>query len=126
LYRRIGTARDHDDLARVRAEAEDRFGRLPPPALTLLAVASLRLACLRLGVDEVTTFRNQVRVKPVDDAWGHGVAATMDGASYRPATRTLNLEPPSTLGGEELARWVEGTLAGAPAADARTERRAPT
>src|ERR671937_979607 len=34
LYRRIATARDHDQLQTVRAEAEDRFGSLPPPVLT--------------------------------------------------------------------------------------------
>jgi transcription-repair coupling factor (superfamily II helicase) len=110
LYRKIATAKDHADLEAARAEAKDRYGDLPPPVRSLFAVASLRIACLELGAEEVTTFRNQVRVKPVDDATGHEAASLSKGASYHEQTRTLNLDPPSTLGGEELARWVEQAL----------------
>ena len=39
LYRNIATAGDHERLAEVRAEAEDRFGQLPQEVETLLAVA---------------------------------------------------------------------------------------
>jgi transcription-repair coupling factor (superfamily II helicase) len=109
LYRRIATAKDRPELDGVRAEAEDRFGHLPPPVLTLLAVASLKLACLEAGVDEVTTFRKQVRLKPVEPALGYEVAARVEEASYFEPTKTLNLDPP-TMGGEDLARWVERSL----------------
>jgi transcription-repair coupling factor (superfamily II helicase) len=45
LYRRIGSAGDHDRLAEVRAETIDRYGRLPDEVETLFAVASLRVTC---------------------------------------------------------------------------------
>src|SRR5207248_6741771 len=38
LYRRISTARSAEALAAVRAEAEDRFGELPPEVLTLFGI----------------------------------------------------------------------------------------
>ena len=117
LYRRIGTGRDRDELDTVRAETEDRFGTLPPPVRTLFAVGSLRLACLELGIEEISTFRNQVRIRPVPPALGHEVAARRPGASFHAATGTLNLEPPQTLGGERLARWIEESLQGAGALD---------
>jgi transcription-repair coupling factor (superfamily II helicase) len=110
LYRRISKAPDQQDLARVRAEAEDRFGKLPTSALALLAVAALRLACLGMGIEEIGTFRKQVRIKPVGEAVGYEVAARVDGASYRATTRTLNLDPPSPQGGEALAVWVREAL----------------
>jgi transcription-repair coupling factor (superfamily II helicase) len=110
LYRRIATAKDHEQLDAVRAEAEDRFGALPPPVRTLLAVASLKLACLELGVEEISTFRRQIRLKPADESWAHEAAARTAGASYHPATRTLNVEPATHLGGEALASWVERVL----------------
>ncbi len=110
LYRKVSTARDHEALAAVREEIEDRFGAPPPPVLTLLAVASLRLTCLRLGVDEVSTFKQQVRLRPVEDALGHEIAGATEAAAYKPATRTLNLDPPPVLGGEALVRWVENAL----------------
>jgi transcription-repair coupling factor (superfamily II helicase) len=110
LYRRIATARDHQELDRARTEASDRFGDLPAPVRSLFAVASLRITCLSLGVEEVTTFRNQVRVKPIDEATGLEAASRIEPASYHLPTRTLNLAPEPSLGGQSLARWVEEAL----------------
>jgi transcription-repair coupling factor (superfamily II helicase) len=112
LYRRIATARDEAELASVRAEAEDRFGDLPAPVRALFSVAQLRLACLALGIEELTTVRtkNQVRVRPVEEARGMETAAAMPEASYHPATRTLNLQYTPQLGGEALADWVRWSL----------------
>jgi transcription-repair coupling factor (superfamily II helicase) len=110
LYRRIATAKDHEGLATVEGEAEDRFGALPPPVRSLLAVASLKLTALDLGVEEVSTFRNQVRLKPVDEGTGLEIASRVEDASYHDPTRTLNLVPPPGLGGEALAKWVEECL----------------
>ena len=65
LYRRIASAERDDELEAIVAEAADRFGPLPGEAETLVAVARLRIACRRLGVEEVSTFRGQVRLRPV-------------------------------------------------------------
>jgi transcription-repair coupling factor (superfamily II helicase) len=110
LYRRIGTARDAEELSHVAEEATDRFGTLPAPVTALFAVASLKLACLVAGIEEVSTFRTQVRIKPVEEALGLEVAEAVAGASYHPTTRTLNLEPPANLGGEALAGWVRSAI----------------
>ena len=120
LYRRVSVAKDHEALERVAAEAEDRFGTLPQPVRALLAVASLKVTALGLGVAEITTFRQQIRVKPVPEAAALGIVAAIEGASYHPATGTLNLPFRATLGGEDLARSVEETLrrAAVPAAAA--------
>ena len=88
----------------------DRFGTLPASVSALFAVASLKLACLVAGIEEVSTFRTQVRIKPVEEALGLEVAEAVAGASYHPTTRTLNLEPPSNLGGERLAGWVRAAI----------------
>jgi transcription-repair coupling factor (superfamily II helicase) len=110
LYRRIATAKDHDDLESIRSEAEDRFGVLPQPVRSLFAVASLKLTCLAIGVDEISTFRNQIRIKPVEEALGLELAAEVSGASYHATTKTLNLELPTTMSGEEITSWVETAL----------------
>jgi len=110
LYRRIATAKDHEQLESVRAEAEDRFGMLPQPVRSLFAVASLKIAAVAIGVQEISTFRNQIRIKPIEEAMGLEIAAAMKEASYHTATKTLNLPLAATMTGEELARWVEETL----------------
>src|SRR5262249_38724117 len=82
LYRRISMAADHDELARVRAEAEDRFGRIPDEVRTLFAIQSLRIACLAAGVEEISTIKMQIRIKPVAPELGHSLALERDDAVY--------------------------------------------
>jgi transcription-repair coupling factor (superfamily II helicase) len=94
----------------VRAEAEDRFGVLPTPVLTLFGVASLKLMALSLGVTEITTFRTQARIKPVPEAVGYEVASEAPEATYHATTNTLNLELPQTMGGAELTAWIERAM----------------
>ena len=112
LYRRIATARDHEELARVRAEAEDRYGQFPEEVETLFAVASLRVACQRLGITEVTTFRDQVRLRPLQlpERLQLDVSQRVEGASYHRATQTLNVRSDRTMPGRELPGSVERAL----------------
>jgi transcription-repair coupling factor (superfamily II helicase) len=111
LYRNIATAGDHERLAEVRAEAEDRFGQLPQEVRTLLAVASLRITCDRLGVAEVTTYRDEVRVKPLalSDEEEAAVGRRVPGAIYHGTTATLNL-PAGRVAGADLPGRVESAL----------------
>jgi transcription-repair coupling factor (superfamily II helicase) len=107
LYRRIASARTEQELDGLRTEAEDRFGPLPGEAETLLDVARLRVACDRLGIEEVSMFRSQVRVRPVDVPEG---ATFPEGVSHHGATRTLNLLPEPRDMGPGLPRWVRSVV----------------
>ena len=53
-YRRLASVVAESEVDDVRAEWLDRFGPLPTPAEGLLAVARLRVECLRTGVREVS------------------------------------------------------------------------
>jgi transcription-repair coupling factor (superfamily II helicase) len=111
LYRRIATAADHGRLDEVRVEAEDRYGALPAEVSTLFAVASLRITCVRLGVTEVTTYRDDVRIRPValPDALAVDLGERVVEATHHPATATLNLRP-DRVPGADLPAWVEARL----------------
>ncbi|MGP8058343.1 MAG: transcription-repair coupling factor [Acidimicrobiales bacterium] len=52
-YRRLASAGVPGDVEDIAAEWLDRFGPLPGPAEGLLALARLRVACLRTGVTDV-------------------------------------------------------------------------
>ncbi|RMH84199.1 MAG: transcription-repair coupling factor [Actinomyces sp.] len=52
-YRRLASVTSHADVDDIRAEWEDRYGPVPPPAEALLAVARLRAECVRTGAREV-------------------------------------------------------------------------
>jgi transcription-repair coupling factor (superfamily II helicase) len=111
LYRRISSAGDHELLERVREEAVDRYGQLPEEVQTLFAVASLRITCARLGVEEISTYRQQVRVKPLalPEELRVDLGERVPGGEYLPTTSTLNLEVGRTPGAE-LPRAVERAL----------------
>jgi transcription-repair coupling factor (superfamily II helicase) len=53
-YRRLASVTGEGEVDDIRAEWLDRFGPLPAPAEGLLAVARLRVECLRTGVREVS------------------------------------------------------------------------
>ena len=111
LYRRISTAGDREQLEHVRAETVDRYGALPAEVQTLFAVAALRATAAALGVEEITTFREQVRIRPV--ALPEEVLADLGervpGATFHDAKQTLNLVPGRVFG-LELVRWIEDSL----------------
>jgi transcription-repair coupling factor (superfamily II helicase) len=53
-YRRLASVTGESEVDDIRSEWMDRFGPLPDPAEGLLAVARLRVECLRTGVREVS------------------------------------------------------------------------
>jgi transcription-repair coupling factor (superfamily II helicase) len=111
LYRRIGSAGDHALLEQVRTQTVDRYGQLPDEVQTLFAVASLRIAARALGVEEVATYRKQVRIKPLalSEVAEVELPARVPGAAYHRTTATLNLDP-ERVAGAELPGWVEAAL----------------
>jgi transcription-repair coupling factor (superfamily II helicase) len=118
LYRQIATAGDHMRLEEVRTEAVDRFGQLSQEVETLFAVASLRITCRRLGVEEISTYRAEVRARPLDlsDADELSLPDRAPGASYHRTTSTLNLAPVA-VPPADLAGWVERALLAATDSD---------
>ncbi|MCF0253795.1 MAG: DEAD/DEAH box helicase, partial [Duodenibacillus sp.] len=53
FYKRLAAAGCDDELDAVVDDLSDRFGKLPEPARTLMAVHRLRLVCRRLGIDRI-------------------------------------------------------------------------
>jgi transcription-repair coupling factor (superfamily II helicase) len=63
LYKRIAQAAEPAEIDRIRAETEDRFGHLPPPAVNLFDMAHLRLAAERLGVKSVDMVEDKLQIR---------------------------------------------------------------
>jgi transcription-repair coupling factor (superfamily II helicase) len=108
IYRRVSTAREHAELDQISEEIRDRFGPPPQEVETLFRIGSLRITCTSLGITEISTFRDQVRLRPVEmpDRLQLDLGKRRPGASYHRPTRTLNLEP-EVMGGPDLPAWVE-------------------
>jgi len=64
-YRRLATVQTTEQLNDIEAEWRDRFGPLPEPAQALINVGALRVECIRCGITEIATNRQEVRLSPV-------------------------------------------------------------
>ncbi len=62
-YKRIASARDDETLAQIRAEVEDRYGRLPASVENLLAYARLRRTAEQTGVISLDRTPNGIAIK---------------------------------------------------------------
>jgi transcription-repair coupling factor (superfamily II helicase) len=65
-YRRLATTTTSEEVDDVAAEWVDRFGPLPPAAEALVSLARLRVAALRVGLEEMVQLRHEIRIAPVD------------------------------------------------------------
>jgi transcription-repair coupling factor (superfamily II helicase) len=67
-YKRVSSARDEEGLAAIRAETEDRYGRLPGPVEDLFGYARLRLASETVGVISIDRIREGIAIKLAEKA----------------------------------------------------------
>lgn len=96
-YRKIAVSSDSDELAAVRDELVDRYGRPPAPVDRLLAVAAFRQACRAVGVSEVTTQGNTIRFCPLPLAESQVVRLKRlyPKALYKTVTNTVSVPKPT-------------------------------
>jgi transcription-repair coupling factor (superfamily II helicase) len=67
-YKRVSSARDDEALAAIRAETEDRYGRIPEPVESLFAYARLRQTAEGLGVISIDRTRDGMAIKMAEKA----------------------------------------------------------
>lgn len=65
-YRKLASTSTHAAVDDVAGEWVDRFGPLPPEAVGLLDLARLRVEAIRVGLAEIVSLRNEIRMGPVD------------------------------------------------------------
>jgi transcription-repair coupling factor (superfamily II helicase) len=68
VYRRLSRVVEAAEIVALQHELRDRFGALPAPAETMLAVAQLRILGGRLGVEHILVRANEARVNFRDTA----------------------------------------------------------
>lgn len=62
-YKRVSSARDEESLAAIRAETEDRYGRIPESVEALFDYARLRQAAELVGVISIDRTREGIAIK---------------------------------------------------------------
>jgi len=67
-YKRVSSARDEEALSAIRAETEDRYGRIPEAVEDLFAYARLRQASETVGVISIDRIRDGIAIKLAEKA----------------------------------------------------------
>lgn len=114
-YRAIASANSEADIAAVREELSDRYGKLPEPVENLLLVAGLRMLARACGVTDITLQGNNIRFSPVDlrESQELRLKRVYKGAILKPTHHQVLVPRPKPgnigakpLVGRELLAWV--------------------
>ncbi|WP_052864586.1 transcription-repair coupling factor [Streptomyces niger] len=114
-YRAIASANSEEDIAAVREELTDRYGKLPEPVENLLLVAGLRMLARACGVTDITLQGSNVRFGPVElrESQELRLKRLYPRTVIKPATHQILVPRPTTgkIGGKpvvgrELLSWV--------------------
>jgi transcription-repair coupling factor (superfamily II helicase) len=89
MYKRVARVESEAQLSDVAAELEDRYGPPPPAVRNLLDYASLKLLCMRVGVNAIDRKRDGVTFKfrqdaSVDPEQLARLVSTQRGAQFTP------------------------------------------
>ena len=68
MYKRVARVETESQLSDVAAELQDRYGPPPPAVRNLLDYASLKLLCMKVGVNAIERKRDTVTLKFQQDA----------------------------------------------------------
>jgi transcription-repair coupling factor (superfamily II helicase) len=119
-YRAIASANSEEDIAAVREELTDRYGKLPEPVENLLLVAGLRLLARACGVADITLQGSNVRFSPVElrESQELRLKRLHPRAVVKPAVKQVLVPRPATariggkpLIGRDLLAWTGEFLA---------------
>ncbi|GIM99471.1 transcription-repair coupling factor [Planomonospora venezuelensis] len=115
-YKRVAAICTEDDIAAVRAELADRYGRPPQEVENLLAVAHFRIRARKAGLTDVTLQGQHIRFSPVAlrDSQQVRLQRLYPKALLKQAADILLVPVPKTkpLGGQplrdlDLLRWCD-------------------
>ncbi len=95
-YRKLAEASSDKELAELRADLCDRFGKMPPAAERLLKVSQLRIVAAQRGIRSIETADEKVMLRRGSDDW------LMPGGFY---PRLRATKPAAKL--DELLRMVK-------------------
>ena len=114
-YKRLADAATEDAVDEVAAELLDRYGSLPVPVESLLAVARFRVLARRAGLAEVVLQGSGIRFHPVElpESAQMRLTRLYPRTILKPAVRTIVVPRPATapMGGQplrdtELLTWA--------------------
>ncbi|MCW2745035.1 MAG: mfd [Mycobacterium sp.] len=119
-YRRLAGVTDDAQLDGMREELRDRYGPLPEPVESLLAVAAFRVRARRFGVVEVALVGNQVRFTGPElrESQQLRLKRLFKGAAYKPTPRQMLVPRPTETGrmgspplrGVGLLAWADALI----------------
>ncbi len=124
MYKRVARVETESQLSDVAAELEDRYGPPPPAVRNLLDYASLKLLCMRVGVNSIERKRDSVTFKfrqsaSVDPEQLARFVSTQRGGQFTPDGMLKFVLKPAAA--EEVLRALRAVLEQLANAEAASE-----
>jgi transcription-repair coupling factor (superfamily II helicase) len=117
LYKRLAQARVADEVDRLQAETEDRFGHPPKPVVNLFSMAQLRLIAEEAGVRSVDLAENSLQIRfherPFVEPARLVELVGREGGSLTPSGMLILPAPPRDVDRVEAVRGVLREMLGA-------------
>jgi len=121
-YRKLADASTDEAIDQAVAELHDRYGALPQPVTSLVAIARLRVVLAAAGIHEVIAAGRTVRLSPVElpESRAMRLSRLYPGSVIKAATRTIVVPRPQSsaldaptdgVAGIELVDWVTQLVA---------------
>ena len=112
MYKRIAACQSEVDIAEVEAEIVDRYGPMPKPVHTLMAVAQLRLIAKAAGIKEIVAGANSVRFGGIvlPESKQLRVSRLYPSTVIKSATEAISVPKPDGLSDTELLDWVQQVI----------------
>jgi transcription-repair coupling factor (superfamily II helicase) len=126
MYKRVARVETESQLGDVAAELEDRYGPPPPAVRNLLDYASLKLLCMKVGVNSIERKRDSVTFKfrqsaSVDPEQLARFVSAQRGAQFTPDGMLKFVLKPTSA--EEVLRALRAVLEQLASAEAASEVR---
>jgi len=106
MYKLIAAAQTETNLAEIRDELQDRYGKPPETVLNLLAGAEIRLTCERLGIAQIERKRVAIDDKSTKPATKPGGQPLRPGA---PGPSHLGTRGSAQFQSPYQRQWTAGT-----------------
>ena len=93
-----------DDLEKIRAELEDRYGPAPQSVINLIDVTELRQVANRMGLTDVLLIGQMARISPIefDEATQIAFSRSYSGSRYLSTAKVFNVPTPKDAAGDPL------------------------
>ena len=106
------SSNNREDLNKILAELEDRYGVAPNSVTNLINVTELRQTANRMGLKDVLLIGQMARISPVEFSEANQIAMShaYPGSRYLATAKVFNVPTPQNVSDQDMINWTWALL----------------